>query len=178
MTDCIHCDIAGRYSNPDTKISNIYDTLWVGISAKIREEPLSETTNTGKLVKQIEAACGKPGYKTNLVKCPPVDKNGKLRYPNQAEIDCCFKNLFAEIAEVKPKVVILLGEKVCSAVEKKLDIKLKRWRGFEYFATKHNSIWYLPVQHPSYIYVFKRKEAEKYVEKVAEAIGKAVDEVR
>lgn len=170
MTDCIHCDIAKRYSNPDTKISNTYDILWVGISAKIGEEPLSETTNTGKLVKQIEAACGKPGYKTNLVKCPPVDKNGKLRYPNQAEIDCCFKNLLAEIAEVKPKVVILLGEKVCSAVEKKLNIKIKRWRGFEYFATEYNGIWYLPAQHPSYIYVYKRKEVEKYVEKVAEAI--------
>ena len=167
MTDCIHCDIAERYSNPNTKINDTYNILWVGISAKIGEEPLSETTNTGKLVKQIEAACGKPGYKTNLVKCPPVDENGKLRYPNQAEI-----------AEVKPKVVILLGEKVCSAVEKKLNIKLKRWRGFEYFATEHNGIWYLPVQHPSYIYVYKRKEAEKYVEKVAEAIGKAVDEVR
>ena len=154
-------------------ISNTYDALWVGISAKIGEKPLSGTTNTGRLVKQIEAACGRLGYKTNLVKY----KNGKLRYPNQAEIDCCFKHLLAEIAEVKPKVVILLGEKVCSAVEKKLDIKLKRWRGFEYFATEHNGIWYLPVQHPSYIYVYKRKEAEKYVEKVAEAIGKAVDEV-
>ena len=53
----------------------------------------------------------------------------------------------------------LLGEKVCSAVEKKLNIKLKRWCGFEYFATEHNGIWYLPVQHPSYIYVYKRKEA-------------------
>ena len=112
-----------------------------------------------------------------MVKCPPVDKNGKLRYPNHAEIDCCFKNLLAEIAEVKPNVVILLGEKVCSAVEKKLNIKLKRWRGFEYFATEHNGIWYLPVQHPSYIYVYKRKEAEKYVEKVAEAIEKIVDDV-
>lgn len=140
MTDCIHCDIAERYSNPNTKINDTYNILWVGISAKIGEEPLSETTSTGKLVKQIEAACGKPGYKTNLVKCPPVDENGKLRYPNQAEIDCCFKNLLAEIAEVKPKVVILLGEKVCSAVEKKLNIKLKRWRGFEYFATEHNGI--------------------------------------
>ena len=81
-------------------------------------------------------------------------------------------------AEVKPKVVILLGEKVCSAVEKKLDIKLKRWRGFEYFATEYNDIWYLPVQHPSYIYVYKRKEAEKYVKKVAEAIGRIfVDDV-
>jgi len=58
MTNCIHCDIAERYSNPDTKISNTYDILWVGISAKIGEKPLSETTNTGKLVKQIEAACG------------------------------------------------------------------------------------------------------------------------
>lgn len=113
-----------------------------------------------------------------MVKCPPIDKNGKLRYPNQAEIDCCFKNLLAEIAEVKPKVVILLGGKVCSAVEKKLSIKLKHWRGFEYFATEYNGIWYLPVQHPSYIYVYKRKEVEKYVEKVAEAIGKTVDEVR
>ena len=94
MTNCIHCDIAERYSNSDTKISNTYDILWVGISAKIGEEPLSETTNTGKLVKQIEAACGKPGYKTNLVKCPPVDKNGKLRYPNQAEIDCCYDGFY------------------------------------------------------------------------------------
>lgn len=118
MTNCKCCDISERYSNPYTKISNTYDILWVGISAKIGEKPLSETTNTGKLVKQIEAACGKPGYKTNLVKCPPVDKNGKLRYPNRTEIDCCFKNLLAEIAEVKPKVVVLLGEKVCSAVEK------------------------------------------------------------
>ena len=61
MTNCIHCNIAERYSNPDTKISNTYDILLVGISAKIGEEPLSETTNTGKLVKQIEAVCGKPG---------------------------------------------------------------------------------------------------------------------
>ena len=178
MIDCIHCDIAERYSNLNAKISDTYDVLWVGISAKIGEEPLSKTTNTGKLVKHIEDACGRSGYKTNLVKCPPVDENGNLRYPNQTEIDCCFKNLLAEIAEVKPKVVVLLGEKVCFAVEKKLNIRLKRWRGFEYSATKHNGIWYLPVQHPSYIYVYKRKEAEKYVEKVAEAIGKAVDEVR
>ena len=91
---------------------------------------------------------------------------------NRGRFQCCFKNLLAEIAEVKPKVVILLGEKVCSAVEKKLNIKLKRWRGFEYFAIEYNGIWYLPVQHPSYIYVYKRKEAEKYVEKVAEAIGR------
>lgn len=61
MTNCIHCDIAERYSNPDTKINNTYDILWVGISAKIGEKPLSEATNTGKLVKQIEAACGQAG---------------------------------------------------------------------------------------------------------------------
>lgn len=39
-------------------------------------------------------------------------------------------------------------------------------------ADNMQAIWYLPVQHPSYIYVYKRKEAEKYVEKVAEAIGR------
>ena len=60
----------------------------------------------------------------------------------------------------------------------KIKHKLKRWRGFEYFATEHNGIGYLPVQHPSDIYIYKRKETEKYVEKVAEMISKAVHEVR
>ena len=46
MTNCIHCDIAERYSNLNTKISDAYDILWVGISAKIGEEPLSETRKT------------------------------------------------------------------------------------------------------------------------------------
>lgn len=54
MTNCIHCDIAERYSNPDTKINNTYDILWVGISAKIGEKPLSEATNTGKLVNRLK----------------------------------------------------------------------------------------------------------------------------
>ena len=85
---------------------------------------------------------------------------------NRGRFQCCFKNLLAEIAEVKPKVVALLGEKVCSAVEKKLNIKLKRWCGFEYFATEHNGIWYLPVQHPSYIYVYKRKEVETKLSRI------------
>lgn len=34
MTNCIHCDIAERYSNPDTKINNTYDILWVGYLQK------------------------------------------------------------------------------------------------------------------------------------------------
>lgn len=54
MTNCIHCNIAERYSNPDTKISNTYDILLVGISAKIGEEPLSETANTGNLLNRLK----------------------------------------------------------------------------------------------------------------------------
>ena len=37
MTNCIHCDIAERYSNPDTKINNTYDILWVKPHAASRD---------------------------------------------------------------------------------------------------------------------------------------------
>lgn len=72
--------------------------FWVGLSAKIikneDEIPLSPDTNTGMLIQKIEQMLGEVDtYKTNLVKCVPLNEQNKLRYPNKKEIDSCFGNL-------------------------------------------------------------------------------------
>ncbi len=142
--------------------------LWVGLSAKKAlhddEIPLSIETNSGAVIHEVEmlledVKC----YKTNLVKCLPLDEKSKLRYPNQKEIDACFANLEEEIAELSPKIVFLLGEKVYSSVGKHLNLSFDRIDGFSYHYVKRNNVYYVPIQHPSYIYVYKRKEMEHYI---------------
>lgn len=48
-------------------------------------------------------------YRTNLVKCAPIDSEKRLRYPNDKEINACFEKLTDEINNIAPKLIILLG---------------------------------------------------------------------
>lgn len=142
--------------------------FWVGLSAKMAksqdEIPLSPDTNSGMLIQKIEENLGDVStYKTNLVKCVPLDEHNKLRYPSKKEIDCCFPNLLAEIKTLSPKIVFLLGEKVSASVGNHLDIKFDKWEGFDYSYKEQEGIFYVPIHHPSYIYVYRRKETDEYI---------------
>lgn len=148
---------------------------WVGLSAKKKqtddEIPLSPNTNTGLLIQKIENEYPNiVTYKTNLVKCLPLSDEGKLRYPSSSEVDCCFEHLQHEIQVLSPKIVFLLGEKVYSAVGKKLDIKFKKWNGYEYYYTERDGIYYVPIHHPSYIWVYKRGQMQNYIDGVVKII--------
>lgn len=150
--------------------------FWVGLSAKkmssANEIPLSPETNTGKIIQKIEGICnGISTYKTNLVKCLPLTEQQKLRYPNMREIDCCFEHLISEIHEMSPKIVFLLGEKVYSSVGKHLKIEFEKWDGFKYRYREYKGVYYIPIHHPSYIYVYKRRHVEEYIESVAKIIN-------
>lgn len=150
--------------------------IWVGLSAKKVESdeeiPLSPETNTGMLIKKVEDLCGNvTTYKTNLVKCLPLNEQNKLRYPNKKEIDCCFENLMNEIESMCPKIVFLLGEKVYSSVGKHLKIQFEKWNDFEYYYKEYNQTYYIPVHHPSYIYVYKRKHMDEYVQGIEKIIN-------
>lgn len=150
--------------------------FWVGLSAKKisfdEEIPLSPETNTGMLIQKIEEICeGVSTYKTNLVKCLPLTEEQKLRYPDRQEIDSCFENLTCEIHAMSPKIVFLLGEKVYSSVGEHLKIKFKKWNGFEYHYRKHKDIYYVPIHHPSYIYIYKKKLIDEYIEGVERIIN-------
>lgn len=146
------------------------DVMWVGLSAKkvddiTKKIPLDNNTNSGRIIEEIENQCkNKCFYKTNLVKCLPLDEKKKLRYPSSAECSSCFANLKAEIQKINPRIVILLGVKVADFV--------LRQSGFtnDGKIIKIKKLTYLPVPHPSYIAVYKRKEKDKYIQRIKEAI--------
>lgn len=149
--------------------------FWVGLSAKkvLSDEdiPLSPDTNTGMLIRKIEEVCEEvTTYKTNLVKCLPLTEEQKLRYPNTTEIDCCFENLLGEIRSMSPRIVFLLGEKVYSSVAKHLKIDFEKWEDFDYHYKEYKGTYYVPIHHPSYIYVYKRKQMDDYIGSVERVI--------
>ena len=164
---CNRCNISCN-QKPLIDILRKSDIMFVGISAKMKETedemPLSENTNSGKLIKMIEERLLEENinilcYRSNMVKCVPLDKEGKIRYPTSLEIENCIDNLVYELSIVKPKVVVLLGRLVEKYLKKKI-IEL----GYNV----------ITIYHPSYIYVYRKKEIEKYVEESSKNILKYV----
>ena len=167
ITKCNKCDIS---CNQKPLVENMKksDIMFLGISAKMKEKedemPLSENTNSGKLIKMIEERLLEENnnllcYRSNMVKCVPLNEDGKIRYPDNLEIENCIDNLVYELSIVKPKVVVLLGRLVEKHLKKKI-IELG-----------YNTI---TIYHPSYIHVYRKKEIEKYVEESSKNILKYV----
>ena len=167
ITKCNKCGIS---CNQKPLVENMKksDIMFLGISAKIKEKedemPLSENTNSGKLIKMIEGRLLEENsnilcYRSNMVKCVPLNEDGKIRYPDNLEIENCIENLEYELNIVKPKVVVFLGRLVEKYLKKKI-IEL----GYNV----------ITIYHPSYIYVYRKKEIEKYVEESSKNILKYV----
>ena len=164
---CNRCSISCNQKPLIDKLRKA-DIIFLGISAKMKETedemPLSENTNSGKLIKMIEERLLKENnniscYRSNMVKCVPLNEKGKIRYPDSLEIENCIDNLVYELSIVKPKVVVLLGRLVEKHLKKKIIEK------------GYNTI---TIYHPSYIHVYRKKEIEKYVEESSKNILKYV----
>lgn len=138
--------------------------MWVGLSAKKVTDisisvPLENNTNSGKIIEQIEQQIPNYNfYKTNLLKCLPLDENNKLRYPTVNEMDKCIKNLIYEIDIIKPKLIFLLGRKTYNYV----------YKYFKNNSLDANNIYY--IEHPSYIYVYRKRLINEYISKIVEII--------
>ena len=167
ITKCNKCGIS---CNQKPLVDNMRksDIMFLGISAKIKEKedemPLSENTNSGKLIKMIEERLLEENnnllcYRSNMVKCVPLNEKGKIRYPDNLEIENCIENLEYELNIVNPKVVVFLGRLVEKHLKKKI------------MELGYNTI---TIYHPSYIYVYRKKEIEKYVEDSSKNILKYV----
>lgn len=151
-------------------ISNVF---WVGLSAVIFSEdqeslPLSPLTPSGRLIQSIEQGfIGQMQfYKTNLVKCAPV-KDDKIRYPLQHEMEKCYPNFEWELENLQPKTVFLLGKQVSNFVMKQLGFPPPTLADdFSYTAITVNGTDFIPIHHPSYILVYKRKWVEAYIENI------------
>lgn len=92
-------------------------------------------------------------YVTNTVKCFP-QANGKPRKPTDDEIKVCTQHLLAEIAEVKPKIIVALGATPLSFFagdEGGKSITKRRGRFFNWKHPNGYECVVLPTYHPAYI---------------------------
>jgi len=65
---------------------------------------------SGLLLRTMIARAGiEDVFITNLVRCNPRDERGRNRDPLAAEIDNCRRHLEAEIAMVRPRMIVCLG---------------------------------------------------------------------
>ena len=159
ISKCKKCKLC-KNQRPLLDKKSSCDIMWIGLSAKKVEDinktiPLCNDTNSGKIIEKIENKLNDfKFYKTNLVKCLPLDKNNKLRYPTIEEMNSCIENLLLEINNYKPKIIFALGKKTYNFIHK-------------YFVSNNidtNNIYY--IEHPSYIYIYKRKYIDNYIEKI------------
>lgn len=177
IENCRRCKL---YKNQRPLLDNKTkaDVMWVGLSAKrIKNNPklanldvnipLSANTASGKLIKIIEDELkGVDTYRTNLVKCLPLDEKGKIRYPNSEETDACIGFLLNEIDILKPKVVFLLGEHVSLSVEHYFKVGWRHWNTHEYFDI--DGVYYVPIKHPAYVHKYQQKKVDEYIDYVVE----------
>ena len=175
IMNCNKCNMCNNQIPLLDKVEEC-DVMWVGLSAKLvdnvlDEIPLSATTRSGKLISEMESEVqGCKFYKTNIVKCLPLNNNGKLRYPTKKEMDLCIVNLKREIEILKPKIIILLGNNVIQSVEKSMKVTFDKFNDYEYKLYKHGEYSFMPIHHPSYISVYKRKNKETYIDAVKDLI--------
>lgn len=87
-------------------------------------------------------------YITNVVKCRPPGN----RTPFAEEINHCKKHLFSEILEIKPKIIVLLGN---TALQLFFNSYITKVHGKAIHTSKYI---FIPIFHPSY--VLKNKDLE------------------
>lgn len=177
LSDIRDCEACGLCKNQKPLLDSIEscDGFWIGLSAKITkdadERPLDPSTKSGTLLSEFESMFETLNmYRTNLVKCAPLDRKGKLRYPNKREINACLGNLDREIEELDPKVIILLGKKVEEAVGSHFSIEFEEWGDFSYKCEVANGRYFLSVHHPSYIQVYKRAFISEYIQGIRDSL--------
>lgn len=126
----------------------------MGLSNKQDLEPFDSSTNSGKIVDMIiEKLPDIIFVKRNIVQYAPLDKNGKLRYPNKEELIDGNNNLVKIINEFD--CVVLFGNIVQNTINS--DCRFTHMK--KIFA-----------KHPSYIWVYKRKLIDEYVDQIVNEI--------
>jgi len=176
IENCKHCPLF-RNQPPLFERAQKADIFWVGVSAVKANDndttPLSPTTNSGKLLCQIEDSVSSlEFYKTNIVKCLPVDANQKIRYPSTDEMRRCYSHIENEIDNLHPNIIVLLGKQVASYVLKQNGVsEFSIDSDFHYRPIPANGQVFLPVHHPSYIMVYKRKRLDEYKDNISSILN-------
>lgn len=148
--------------------------LFVGISNKSTLsgdlKPLDETTATGKIISQIEQRIMKNSVKINLVDFTPLDDLGKIRYPNDFEIQNNMPKLIEFIKSHAPCLVFLLGKLVEKSFFKYSE--MKKIKDCCYFLDIHIILY--SIKHPSYIHTYKKDLTGEYINEIEAIVKKHI----
>ena len=138
------------------------------------EEGLAFVGPAGQLLTRMLAAISLPRdrvYICNIVKCrPPQNRN-----PEPDEAEACLGYLRAQVALVKPKVIVLLGKVACKYTLRE-EVFVTRDHGKWY---ERKGTWFMPTFHPSALLrdPAKKRDAwddfQKIREKLREINGEA-----
>ena len=148
---------------------------FVGLWAKPMCEHLAPETRTGYIIEQIiHYLPSIKTVKTNLVKTPPIDREGNLRYPNLNEMKSGWDKLQGEMNQTFPNLVVTLGQQVSFFLRSQMGVQPAKPQfpadfSYESYFSQSKS-YILSVHHPSFIYVYRRKDIENYVENVVLSI--------
>lgn len=125
------------------------------------------TTRSGGLVRAIasEMTTAKVYY-TNLVKCLPL-RNDRIRYPFRSELELCFRNYKAELAQLVPTKVVLFGKQVSDFISDKLNLDFRSPRGdFDFPVARMGGVEFLAAHHPSYVLVYRHRKIDVYKRRI------------
>ncbi len=155
--------------------------MWVGISDKPATSPLAATTATGKVVAQMERElAGLHFHKTNLVKYAPLDANGRLRHPTKEEMAEGADSLQLELDQVQPRIIVTLGAAVSKVVVERI-ARTGRFTGlgnsFTYAPRLGGGFLVLPVHHPSFVLIYRRKKLQAYIRSICRWIADLVNRI-
>jgi hypothetical protein len=148
---------------------------FVGLSAKPMCEHLAPETRTGNIIEQIiHHLPSVKAVKTNLVKTPPIDQEGKLRYPNSSEMKLGWNELQNEMNQTSPNLLVTLGQQVSYFLRLQMGVQPVKPQfpadfSYESYLSQSKSN-ILSVHHPSFVFVYRRKYIDNYVDNVVQSI--------
>ncbi len=123
---------------------------------------------SGQLLTKIIEAIGisrEDVFIGNINRCRPPEN----RQPTSIESDICKPNLLREIAVVRPKVIVVLGNTACqNLLETKVGISKLRGNFQDYYGVK-----VMPTFHPAYLLrdPHKKREVWEDMKKVRDYLG-------
>ena len=148
----------------------------VGLSVKPDCEHLDPETKTGHVVQQIiNRLPSAKIIRTNLVRTPPLNKDGKLRYPSESEMALGWDELKSELHQTGYQLLVALGYQVSSFLRSQMGIRPTRSQlppDFSYRDHVPSSLSpILTVHHPSFVLIYRRKHLENYINNVVGSIS-------
>jgi DNA polymerase len=178
IRNCKKCDLCKNQQPLVQTFGDKFDIFWVGLSAvkttNRNDTPLSQNTNSGKLIQSIEFVLPNVSfYKTNVVKCLPL-KDDKIRYPSLSEMKNCYSHLETEISNFNPKIIFLLGKQVAKFVLNNYKKEASLSDNFNYSLHFCNWNIYIPIHHPSFMLVYKRKKLSDYMQSIENIIAENI----